>query len=82
MQILDTLPNLMFLQEYNEKQIKQQARKETKSGQKSRVVILAEACHGIISESQHRLKDAEHKLESRHQNKATTLKTLIPESRL
>ena len=50
MQIMDTLPNLVFLQEYNEKTNKI-ARKEAKSGQKSRVTTLAEECRDIILES-------------------------------
>ena len=54
MQIMDTSPNLVFLLEYNEKQIKQQEKKAT-SGQKSRVVTLAEEYRDIISESRHRV---------------------------
>ena len=55
MKIMDTSPNLMFLQEYHEKQIKKNEKKQ-KSDQKSKVATLAERCHDIISESQHWVK--------------------------
>ena len=59
MQIMDTSPNLVFLQEYNEKQIKQQGKKEivVKSlesrHQVTRVVTSVEEYCDIISESRH-----------------------------
>ena len=50
MQIMDTLPNLVFLQEYNDKQIKQKEKKK-KNGQKSKVLTLVEECCDISNNS-------------------------------
>ena len=47
MQILDTSPNIVFLQEYHERQI----RKEAKRGPKSKVVTLGEESCDIIPKS-------------------------------
>ena len=54
MQIMDTLPNLVFLQEYHKK--KKQQEKEQKNGQKSKVPTLAKECCDIISKTRHHVK--------------------------